>query len=221
MTATTTGRPQGGYKLADGTRIPGVTTIIGRFKDSGALMFWAFQQGKLGKEKLYEEAEKAADIGTYAHELVRAWLHQEPEPVSPLDPEGTDKARTAFGAFRKWSEATALRIHATETALVSEEHRFGGTLDAVGYVGDDLCLLDWKTSNGVYPDYLIQLAAYKHLWELHNPDLPLKGFHLLRFAKEHGDFAHHYFPNLDVGWRMFLLLREAYELDKVLKKRAG
>jgi len=68
MTVTqTSGRPKGGYKLADGTKIPGVTTIIGRFKDSAALMFWAFAQGKAGKEKLYDDAEKAAEIGTYAN----------------------------------------------------------------------------------------------------------------------------------------------------------
>jgi len=213
------GRPKGGYQLADGTRVPGVTTIIGRFKDSGALMQWAFMQGRAGKERLYEETERAADIGTYAHELVQAWLRKEGAPLSPLDEAGTVQAQTAFGAFLKWAEQTRLRIQQTEIPLVSEQYRFGGALDAVGYVGDDLCLLDWKTSNGVYTDYLIQLAAYRYLWELNNPAEPLVGFHLLRFAKEHGDFAHHYFPNLDDGWRMFVLLREAYDLDKQLKKR--
>ena len=46
----------------DGTKIPGTTTIIGRFKESGGLLQWAFKQGKAGKAHLYEEAEKAADI---------------------------------------------------------------------------------------------------------------------------------------------------------------
>ena len=39
-----------------------------------------------------------------------------------------------------------------------------------------------------------------------------------RFAKEHGDFAHHYFPNLDDAWRQFVLFREAYDIDRELKK---
>ena len=39
-------RPKDGYKNNEGKRVPGVTTIIGRFKDSGALMYWAFEQGK-------------------------------------------------------------------------------------------------------------------------------------------------------------------------------
>src|SRR2546429_6791259 len=95
-----TGRPKEGYQLADGTKVPGVTTIIGRFKESGALMQWAFQQGRAGKAKLYEDAEKAADIGTYVHELVRAWSRNLPFPATPLDEDGTTKAMTAFDAFR-------------------------------------------------------------------------------------------------------------------------
>ena len=63
-------------------------------------------------------------------------------------------------------------------------------------VANGLVLLDYKTSNGVYSDMLIQLAAYKNLWEENRPDLPITGgCHLLRFAKERGDFAHHYFKN--------------------------
>jgi hypothetical protein len=89
-------------------------------------------------------------------------------------------------------------------------------------VANGLVLLDYKTSNGVYSDMLIQLAAYKNLWEENRPDLPITGgCHLLRFAKERGDFAHHYFQELDDEWEQFLLFRQAYDLDKALKKRAA
>jgi hypothetical protein len=83
-------------------------------------------------------------------------------------------------------------------------------------------LLDWKTSNAIYRDYLVQVAAYKWLWEEVHPDQPLTGgFHICRFAKEHGDFSHHYYPNLDEAWEQFLLFRRAYEIDKQLKKRSA
>ncbi len=42
--------PKGGYRDADGKRIPGVTTIIGRFKESGALIRWAYGRGRDGEE---------------------------------------------------------------------------------------------------------------------------------------------------------------------------
>lgn len=106
--------------------------------------------------------------------------------------------------------------------MVSEQYRFGGTPDAIGKVDGELCLIDWKTSNSVYSDYLIQIAAYKHLWEENHPgQLITGGYHLCRFAKENGDFAHHYYPDLEEAWRLFLLFREAYDIDKVLRKRAN
>ena len=55
--------PRNGYYLKDGTRVPGTTTVIGRFKESGALLRWAFQQGKDGKNDLYEDRDKAASFG--------------------------------------------------------------------------------------------------------------------------------------------------------------
>ncbi len=214
-------RPRTGYKTADGARVPGTTTITGRFKDSGALMFWAFNQGKSGAESLYETTDKAKDAGTHAHDMVEAHIKKLPMP----DPNGMAEdvlkaANNSFMAYRSWESQTSLEILDTEMPLVSERYRFGGTPDAVGLVNGALCLVDWKTSNGVYPEFLIQLAAYKALWEENNPDKPIVGgFHLCRFAKEHGDFAHHYYSDLFNAWRMFQLLREAYDIDKELKAR--
>lgn len=214
--------PKAGYFLASGEKVPGTTTIIGRFKDSGALMFWAFKQGKLGKDRLYEEAEKAADIGTLAHAMVEAHIKGENPAIAlgNADHEMKVKAHSAFNAYLAWERMTKLRVIDQEMQLVSEKYKYGGTPDAIGIIDNELCLLDWKTSNSVYQDYLIQLAAYRNLWEEHHPDRPLVGgFHLLRFAKEHADFAHHYYPNLDSAWRAFVLMRELYDIDFELKKR--
>ena len=214
--------PKAGYFLASGEKVPGTTTIIGRFKDSGGLMHWAFKQGKLGKDRLYEEAEKAADIGTLAHAMVEAHIKgagPECMLVNASD-DMREKARSAFNAYLAWERMTKLRVIDQEMQLVSEKYRYGGTPDAIGIIDNELCLLDWKTSNSVYQDYLIQLAAYRNLWEEHHPERPLVGgFHLLRFAKEHADFAHHYYPNLDSAWRAFVLMRELYDIDYELKKR--
>lgn len=217
--------PKGGYKI-DGKRVPGVTTIIGRFKDSGGLLYWAFEQGKAAErgeiERLYDKRDEAAESGTLAHELVEAHINDSEVNIPKDLPEKTvADAWNAFEAYLNWESMTKLKIIEQEMPLVSEKHRFGGCPDAIGEINGELCLVDWKTSSGVYPDYLIQLAAYKHLWEENNPDRPLTGgFHLCRFAKTHGDFGHHYYPNLDEAWDQFLLFRKAYEIDKGLKKRA-
>lgn len=214
--------PTAPYHCADGERVPGTTTIISRFKDSGALMHWAFQQGKSGAERLYDAAEKAADIGTLAHAMVEASIKGEP-PESIFNgeaPEDQAKARNAFNEYLEWAAQTDVKIVAQEMHLVSEEYRFGGTPDAIGLIGNSLCLLDWKTSNAVYPDHAIQLAAYRQLWNENHPDEPLTGAsYLLRFSKNYPDFEARKFGDLSEAWEIFKHYRAAYDLDKELKKR--
>lgn len=228
--------PAAGYHLANGTKVPGTTTIIGRFKDSAALIKWAYKQGRehealaaAGKESprdLYDVTRAAADIGTVAHAMVEGHIKgEDPYHIlsfSGLPQDAEPKARSSFAAYESWASMSKLEIVEQEIALVSERHKFGGTPDAIGRVNGKLCLLDWKTSNAVYADMLLQLAAYRELWEEKYPDLPLDGgFHLLRFSKEHGDFAHHFYPELVSAWEMFKHLRAAYEFDKELRKRAA
>ena len=217
--------PTGGYKNAAGKRIAGTTTVIGRFKDSGGLLWWAFHQGEAAERgeinSLYDKRDEAADSGTLAHSMVEARINGSIFEV----PSGTletslEQATQAFNSYLKWEKMTKLEIVEQEMSLVSEEYQFGGTPDAIGMVDGELCLVDWKTSNGVYPDYLLQLAAYKQLWEENHPDRPITGgFHLCRFSKENADFAHHYFGELDEAWEQFKLFRQAYDIDKRLKKR--
>lgn len=217
--------PKSGYHLKDGTRVPGTTTIIGRFKDSSALLYWACEQGKAIQRgeisKLYDRRDAAAEAGTIAHGLVERYINND-DPAALLDgvsPDVGKKAQQAFDSYLTWERMTNLKIVKQEMELVSELYKFGGCPDAIGEIDGKLTLVDWKTSNSVYQDMLIQLAAYKQLWEENFPDRPLYGFHLCRFSKEHGDFAHHYYSELDDAWQQFKLFREAYELDKLLKKR--
>lgn len=212
------GRPTE-YRTTKGERVPGVTTIIGRFKESGALLHWAFQVGKSGAATLYESRDEAGLAGHLVHAIVEAEIHGEPPPEIP--DEMKQRVESAHGAWQEWFTGARMGIVATEVPIVSELHRFGGTIDAIARDGKGrLCVLDWKTSNGVYSDYALQLAAYKLLWEEQNPELPLTGgFHLARFAKEHGDFEHRWWPELEDAEAMFLLLVQAYELDKKLRKR--
>lgn len=217
--------PKGGYRLKDGTRVPGTTTIIGRFKESNALLYWACEQGKAIERgeisHLYDKRDAAAEAGTIAHALVECHIDND-DPAAVLDglsPDIEEKAKQAFESYLLWERITNLKIVEQEMELVSELYRFGGCPDAIGEIDGKLTLVDWKTSNSVYSDMLIQLSAYKQLWEENYPGKPLHGFHLCRFSKEHGDFAHHFYSELDDAWEQFKLFRQAYDLDKLLKKR--
>lgn len=213
------GTQRAGYFTTDGTKVPSVTTIISRFKDAGGLIYWAWQQGKEGKD-YRETRDKAATAGTLAHDNVERWIKGEALVWDAPD-DVTKRARIAFEAFHEWSQQTQLKVTHTEVPLVSDKHKFGGTLDAM-FIGSKRALGDWKTSNKIYGDYLMQLAAYGILWDEHYPNDPVTGgYHLLRFDGEYGDFHHHFWGELESAKRMFLLLREAFDLDKELKKRAS
>jgi hypothetical protein len=215
-------RPSQGYRNAAGEKIPGTTTVIGRFKESGGLLQWAFKQGQSGVAHLYEERDNAALAGNIAHDMIECdILKREYVPaVAPI--ELLTKAQNAFNQFKEWQEQTRIEIIATERVFVSERYQFGGTIDAIGRdMKGRVVLLDWKTSNGVYQDYLIQLAAYALLLEECEPELTPSAFHLLRVAKESADFAHHFFGELEDAKKAFVLMRSLYDIDKRLKKRAA
>lgn len=214
------GRPKHGYFLPDGTRVPGVTTILSRFKESGALMYWAWQEGMAGRD-FRETRQAAADAGTLAHAMVDAEIHGR-EFVMPAEalPETQQKARTAYGIYREWAAQTKLQPIATEVPLVSSVHCFGGTIDVL-LIGGRRVLGDWKTSKAVYADHLLQMAAYGALWNEHHPAEPVEGYQLMRFSKDHPDFEARFFSELDDALAMFLLLRQAYALDKKVQERIG
>lgn len=219
--------PSAGYRLADGTKVPGVTTILGRWKESGGLLQWAFKQGQSGARSLYEERDRAADIGTMAHAMADAFMRAN-DPEAALaefkpDDDAAAKARTAFASFRGWAAGLNAELVALEEPMVSERYRFGGTPDFMVLLPDGRRAMgDLKTSNGIYRDHAMQVAAYAILWAECHPDQPLTGgFHIARFSKEFPDFEHRYFAELDNAAALFLKLREAYDMDLELKRRCG
>jgi len=216
--------PRKGYFTEDGLKVPSVTTIIGRFKESGALIRWAYSQGEQGVS-LYEKRDAAADVGTYVHSMIEAFLTDgEVEVPSPagMTPENIERAASAYQAFRTWLEGSRLKVTPLEQHFVSEAHRFGGTPDAIADEQDGTrSLLDWKSSRSFYSDQLVQVAAYRELWNEVHPERAIAGgVHIVRFGKDGGDFEHRYFPpthrKLAAAWAQFLCFREAYALDRVV-----
>jgi len=133
------------------------------------------------------------------------------------------QALSAFEAYLEWKAQTNLKAHKTELSLVHPTLKFGGTLDAV-LVQNRLTIGDWKTGSGssLYVEFLLQLGAYKILYNYHFPDEIITGFHLIKFSRSEGDepvhFSHFYFSDLKLAEEQFLLLLQCYHNDKKLKK---
>jgi len=209
------------YRLSDGARVPGVTTVIGTSLgwNKGALMHWSWNEGKEGRD--YRKSQQdAADAGTLAHWMVERHIQHLPKTIPPAaDPETMRLACLSFDAFREWFDQSRIELVETEMHLISPEWRFGGTPDAVGRIKGNLCLLDWKTSKGIYAEYLIQLAAYEHLWNANRDEHITGGIHTCRFDKTTGGFSHHWWPSeaLRPAWRAFVALRDLYDLQREMK----
>lgn len=206
------GRP-GGYYI-DTERVPS-TSSVNSHMNPRPLFYWHWRNGWEGRE-FGEGPIDAAAIGSEVHTMVECTIHGEPVPKpSCLE------AVNAYESWRDWWEGQQFEVLFTELPLVSTEWRFGGTPDAI--LRDRkgrLCIGDWKSSSGIYAEYLRQVASYGLLWNENNEEQITGGFHIARFDKEAGDFEHRHYAELDDALEHFLLLRRGYDLNKKVEKRA-
>lgn len=217
-------RPSSGYKLADGTKVIGVTTVLNRFKESGGLIGWAHKMGAAGIP-LSEAREKAMDAGSCGHQMIDDHLHGRTFDRAAWKPEILAAADHAMLGFLEWADTNKFKLAESEVSFVSERHRFGGTFDAALTGGTKLVLFDFKVASGVYSDHLVQVAGgYSLLWQ-ENRSVQIDAVAILRLTKPENEsdpvsFHHHQWSAeiIPTAQRYFLLLREAYDLDKRLTK---
>lgn len=210
--------PRIDYKNKAGERLSGVTTIISGSLgwNKQALMYWSWDQGRNGKD-FRDTKQAAADAGTIAHLRIEADI-KGVEAVIPAAPDDIqEKALNCYLNFQRWKETVHFKPLKSELTLVSEANQYGGTIDCIAEIQGRPCLFDWKTSNGVHEDYLIQLAAYQRVYEENFPTEKLNGAYLLRIAKEDASWTFHYWENLDFAWEVFKNLLAIHNAKKLFK----
>ena len=160
--------PHQTYHLADGTKVPGGSTICKIGDDAGALIHWAWNLGREGKD-YRKERDKAADIGTIAHFLIECMLNEQVADLSDYSQVDIDKALVCYNKFHDWWEEQHLEKVATEIQLVNEAYRYGGTIDLIAKKPNgDHVLLDFKTSKKISDSYWRQVSGYAQLWNINN-----------------------------------------------------
>ena len=202
------------YKNESGKRLKSVTTIINGNLGwkTGALIGWNL---KLVDQGLNPRAElkKAGRIGTLAHTMIEQFTKGGVVKLDDYQPDEISQAKTAYYGFYNWFANNNVTFHETELKLVSEQYQFGGTFDAICEVNGKLVICDWKTSNAVYDEFLIQLGAYRQLIK-ENLGYDIRGAILLKLDKdEKGVYEEHYYKikDLNWGWKMFKLLLKIQE----------
>jgi hypothetical protein len=204
---------------------------MGKFKNPDPLVGWAFKlgkeagiamaQGRPAPRSAHEVRDQAAKAGQIAHDMIEAhWKGLSYVYEGPKLPQGVmERALRGYTNARRWLDSTKYEIVDTETTLVSEKYGFGGTRDVRFLLPTGKFRLgDWKTSNSVYADYLVQVAAYDLLSE-ECEGIQYEGYDICRFSKEYGDFEHKSYDDLADAKEAFLLMLKALPLMQRLEDR--
>ena len=209
------------YLLKDGSQVPGASTICKVGDDQSNLITWAWNLGNAGQD-FRKVRDKAADIGTICHFLIECHFHGWVPDLSEYAPEDVVRATIAFGNFKTFWDEQELTVLEPEVQLVSEEHMFGGTIDAPSVDKQGrIVLLDWKTSSGIYLSQKLQLAAYERLWNENRKDQIVQRRAVVRIGKDRADdHSIEWMFSSAPEWEYFKARLELYYAGQRYKKAA-
>lgn len=207
------------YYLADGTHVPGVTTVLGII-NKPQLVKWANSLGLEGIDSTKYVDETAA-IGTLAHEMIQEELGGPAWDRRRYNAGQVDLAENALISYFEWRRRTGVDMETLfiEKPLVSEAMRCGGTIDWYGHIDGKPWLVDIKTCKRLYEEHVYQVAAYAEM--LREVGLEVSGVRLLRVGRtEDEGFDDHVIdtPELAAGLEVFRAARALFEADKAYKK---
>lgn len=169
----TADKPNRHMYFIDGKRKTGVTTYLGIKDKSQGLVSWATEVylnhlfDRLSKGPITEEdiiigwtkhqefKAKAAAVGDEVHQWVESYINGD-KPEMPEQRE----AQIGVTAFLDWEAAHKVKFISSERVIYSKKHDYIGKMDIEAKVNGKLCLIDIKTSNGMYNEFYMQTAAY-------------------------------------------------------------
>lgn len=217
-----------------GEKVPSATTILGVISKP-ALISWAANQAteymkenikpgvsydELQLNTLFTAARKAhtqrkqetADIGSMVHKWIEDFINKE-NPELPIN----SQLRGAVENFLQWKDKHKVEFLLSEQMVYSKKYNYSGTLDFIAHIDGNLFLGDIKTSNAIYPEYWIQLAAYGEARSEEFPSEDYKHQGIIRISRD-GSFEFKTAENKDACFEAFLHAKGLYEWQQMMKK---
>jgi hypothetical protein len=151
-------RPTRGYTLHDGSKAPGVTSIIGRFDNKSRLINWANKvglEGKSLKEIQTEAFQDGKDVHFVFENIIKRRDIAIPEKLQPF-------ADKLLAVLKKYEIVDVL----SEIPMSSEMYKFGGTPDLIvkTKAGESI-VFDFKFTSMLTVSVAYQMGAYRILLE--------------------------------------------------------
>lgn len=176
--------------------------------------------------------KEAGSIGSEAHKWIEEFTKRVSAPDPPYDPEGWPPensillppdgtpVRSCVDDFLQWFQGRKIEFIERERPVYSRRHRFSGRLDGIARVDDVLTLVDYKTSNGVYPEYVLQIGAYAGAYQ-EETGARLEKAIILRLGKSDGEFEAHEFSASELrrAYGGFLAALQLFRALERFKKR--
>jgi len=170
-----------------------------------------------GMKSAYRGTSKnALNIGTITHEWVEGAVNWKlGEGGIPKMPQ-QDEAVNAIHAFKDWVGQNVVEWKSSEEKLFHRKHKYAGTVDARAIINGEYCVIDWKTSKAVYPEYHLQVAAYaKAVEDIHG--IPVDATYILRCDKATGKFEAVRSTEIEENFQAYLGALTLYRRLKELK----
>lgn len=185
-----------------------------------------------------DELEEAGAIGKSAHSWIETYIkiitgtlqHEitldgHLNYLKTLDP----RVQNTCNAALEWIGAHNVRWIHTERKIYSRSFSYAGTMDGLcladscnnshccsSVFKDRLTEVDWKTSNYLYPEFILQTSAYKKAYE-EEMNVNITDIWIVRLGKDDGEFdPWHLPPEIQfAGWMAF---KDALALSRSFAK---
>lgn len=151
------------YQRSPGVFYPSVTTILHYFPKGAFFETWIKDMGHNADIVM----KRAGEEGTQVHKAIEDFL--EGKELRWIDHDGrvnyhTHVWRMILGFVDFWTTYKP-KLLMSEQFMVSDKHKFCGTLDLLIEMNGEKWLLDIKTSNAVHESHHMQLSAYSAAYE--------------------------------------------------------
>lgn len=169
------------YRTKDGIIVPATTAILNAVLSKPALIDWAYRCGRQGIDyKAFRDA--AGDSGTLTHYLILCDLNGTEPDTSEYSQVTINKSSVSLMKWFNWKEGKKIFPSLVEAPLISETHRYGGTIDLYGVIDGLRTLVDFKTGKAIYEEHILQVAAYHQL--LLENAYPVDAVRVIRLGRE-------------------------------------
>lgn len=158
--------------------VPSVTWIAGCYPKGVPFYKWLADKG-------WDEAEAiksaAGDKGSKVHSAIEDLIDgKEVKMDAKYLNRSTDKEEEltleeweCLVSFARWFREVKPKVLSKELVVFDDEYGFAGTIDFVCEFGGQKYLIDFKTGQNIWPEYELQVSAYKEALKEKGKELKL------------------------------------------------